>query len=273
MRPAVRLAVADVAPRADVATGRKAISATLLTRNSRSHLRAVLESLQWCDEVIVLDTGSTDDSLDIAAEFGNCSIHRFDRLFEGFGAAHQHAVSLARNDWILSVDSDEVISPELAAEILALQLDPACIYSLGFHTYVCGRLLRPPRWYLERHCRLFNRQATNFTDRAVHEKVRSDGMQLVKLVNPVRHYSYDSLDDYLRKMQSYSTLFAQMNHGRRSSGPLRACLHGFWAFIRYYLLKGGVTQGFDGFALSLFQGQTTLWKYLKLHEANRRRTV
>ena len=255
-------------PRASIT---RPISATVLTRNSRRHLGAVLEALQWCDEIVVLDTGSSDDSLAIARDFANCSVYRLQGEFLGFGAARRHAVELARHDWILSIDSDEIVSPDLAQELIDLELDPRAIYSLGFHTYLSGRLLRPPPWYLERHRRLFNRRATHFSESAVHENICADGLRTVQLRHPVRHYSYDSPADLLRKVQIYSSLFAQMQCGRKGSGPLRACLHAAGAFVRSYVLKGGLLQGFDGFVVSVFHANITLWKYLKLHDANRRR--
>ncbi len=255
-------------PRASIT---RPISATVLTRNSRRHLGAVLEALQWCDEIVVLDTGSSDDTLDIARGFANCSVHRLQGEFLGFGAARRQAVNLARHDWILSIDSDEIVPPDLAQEIIDLELDPRAIYSFGFHTYIGGRLLRPPRWYLERHRRMFNRRATTYSESVVHEHICPDGLRTVRLQHPVRHYSYDSPEDLLRKIQVYSSLFAQMQCGRQRSGPLRACLHAAAAFMRHYVMKGAVFQGFDGFVVSVFHANITLWKYLKLHDANRLR--
>jgi glycosyltransferase involved in cell wall biosynthesis len=246
------------------------ISATVLTKDSRRHLRAVLAALAWCDEVLILDTGSQDDTLAIAAEFANVVIHRLAGPFPGFGPAHRRAAELARHDWILSIDSDEVVSDALAAEIRALALDPRTVYALPFHNYFNGRLITTCGWHREFHERLFNRTVTDFSDRAVHEKVATAGLRVRRLAQPVRHYSYESLDDFLRKMQAYAALFAAQNHGRKPAGPFRAWSHGAWAFFKSYVLQRGFSQGPEGFVISTYQAHTAVWKYLKLAEANRR---
>ncbi len=128
---------------APVAPARRcpAISATILTKNSAAHLDEVLAALRWCHEVVVLDTGSTDDTLAIARRHPNVRLHRLASPFPGFGRAHRHAVELASHDWILSVDSDEVVTPALVAEITALELDPHTVYTIPFENYFNGRLL------------------------------------------------------------------------------------------------------------------------------------
>jgi glycosyltransferase involved in cell wall biosynthesis len=251
-------------------SGRDPVSATVLTHNSRRHLRAVLAALAWCDEVVVLDSGSTDDTLALAAAFANTAIHRHAGPFPGFGVMHRHATELARHDWILSIDSDEVLSAELAAELRALPLDAGTVYALPFQNYFNGRLITTCGWQGECHARLFHRRATGFSDRAVHEQIATAGLRVQRLRHPVRHYSYASLDDFLRKQQAYSTLFAEQHRGRKASGPGRAWAHGVWAFFRCYILKRGFRQGYEGFVIRAYNAHTAVWKYLKLHEANRR---
>jgi glycosyltransferase involved in cell wall biosynthesis len=241
-----------------------------VVKNGARRLVDVLDALAWCDEVVVLDTGSTDDTARIAASFPNVSLHFHSGHFDGFGAMHRRMGQLARHDWILSIDSDEVVSDELAREIRGLSLDPQTVYLLPFENYFNGRQITTCGWQAEKHERLFNRTVTDFSEKCVHEKVCSRGLQMKLLRHPVRHYSYESLDDFLRKMQAYTTLFAEQNRGRKSASPARAWAHGGWAFFRSYVLKQGFRQGYEGFVISSYNAQTALWKYLKLHAANRR---
>ena len=246
------------------------ISATILTKDSARRIADVLAALAWCDEVVVLDTGSSDDTVAIAARLGNVVVHRLDGPFPGFGIAHQKAVALARNDWILSIDSDEVISAELAGEIVKLQKCSATVYALPFENYFNGRLIRSCGWYPDRHERMFDRRRTNFCAQEVHERVQTDGLKVLQLRHAVRHYSYESTDDFLRKMRAYSQLFASQNVGRKRSSPGKAVRRGAWAFVKSYLLQRGCLQGYEGLVISAYKAQTTFWKYLLLHDANQR---
>lgn len=253
--------------RSDLATDQR-ISATILTRDSARRLREVLEALAWCDEVVVLDTGSTDDSVAIARGYRNTQVHERTGQFPGFGRAHREAVALARHDWILSIDSDEVLSPELAQEIAALRLCRQTVYTVPFLNHLNGRVIRSCGWHREWHERLFNRRVTNFCASDVHEKVQTADLAVVALTHPVHHYSYESVDDFLRKMQAYSQLFAAQNVGRKASSPGKAVRHGAWAFIKSYLLQRGFLDGYEGLLISAYKSQTAFWKYLLLHEAN-----
>lgn len=262
---------ASPAPRqTSVPTPYAPISANILTKNSARRLAQVLTALAWCDEVIVFDTGSTDDTIEIARGFANVKVHVMEGAFPGFGRAHRQAVALSRNNWILSIDSDEVVSAELMEELKSLTLAPKTVYTIPFENYFNARLITSCGWYPERHERLFNRSETSFCESAVHERVQSQGMNVHALAHPIRHYSYDSADDLLRKMRAYAQLFAEHNAGRKRSSPAKAVGRSLWAFFRSYLLRRGITQGYEGFIISASQAQGTFWKYLLLHEANRR---
>lgn len=246
------------------------ISATILTKNGGSLLAAVLASLEWCDEVVVLDTGSTDATLAIAAGFANVSLHQLNEPFPGFGEAHRHAVQLARNDWILSVDADEVVTPELVEEIANLRFDPHTVYTIPFKNYFNGKHIRTCGWYPDRHERLFNRQATNFCSSEVHERVQTRGLNVVTLTHAIAHYSYQSNDDFLRKMSHYSRLFAEQNQGKKQSSTFKAVSRSAWAFFKSYIVEWGFLQGGEGLTISAYKSQVVFWKYLKLKEANSR---
>lgn len=245
------------------------ISVTILTKNSQKYLQEVLASLKDFDEVLLFDNGSTDRTFEIAAAFPNVNVLK--GTFDGFGPTHNKASALAKWDWILSIDSDEVVTPKMATEIASTALDPGAIYSFPRHNYFNGTFIKWCGWYPDRQIRLYNRTSTRFTDAQVHEAIMTEGMHRVDLKGALRHYSYDTHSDFLAKMQSYSDLFARQYCGKRSSSPWKALWHGIGAFLRAYIVKLGFLGGYEGFVISVYNGNTAYYKYLKLYEANQRK--
>jgi glycosyltransferase involved in cell wall biosynthesis len=243
------------------------ISVTILVKNGERHLREVLYALSEFDEIILYDTGSSDKTLEIAKEFTNVSIYQ--RNFLGFGRCHNEAAQLAKHDWILSVDADEVLSSELVEEILALKLDPLTIYSLPFHNYYNNKLIRWCGWYPESHIRLYHKKTTAFSEAMVHEGVLKKNLNEMTLTFPVRHYPYHSVSDFLVKMERYSTLFAKQHHLKKEVSPFTAICHGSAAFIKSFFIKRGFMGGYEGFLISAYNGHTAFYKYLKLYQANK----
>lgn len=242
------------------------ISVTILTRNSQKYLLEVLQAVQSFDEIVVYDTGSSDNTLEIAKRFPNVTIHQ--AKFIGFGPTHNQASAVAKNDWILSIDSDEVVTPEMAQEIAATPLNEDSVYSFPRHNYFNGKFIKWCGWYPDRQMRLYNRTKTRFTDAQVHEAIIADGMQLVALKSPLKHYSYDSIAEFLSKMQTYSTLFATQYSGKRKSSPLKAIGHAWFTFFKSYILKRGFLGGYEGFIISAYNSHTAFYKYIKLFEEN-----
>ncbi len=242
------------------------ISVTILAKNAERHLQRVLEALRRFDEVILLDTGSTDATQQIAKQFSNVHIH--EKPFTGFGEMHNFATSLAKNDWILSIDADEIATDELVDEIFALSLDPECVYTVSRHNYYRGKFIKGCGWYPDCPIRLYNRTKTAFTDAKVHESIICKGMQKRALIAPLLHFPYNSVSDFLAKMQSYSTLFAEQYQGKRKSSLVTALGHALFAFIKSYILKRGIFLGHEGFVISLYNAHTAYYKYLKLQELN-----
>jgi glycosyltransferase involved in cell wall biosynthesis len=241
------------------------ITVTILTKNSESSLKATLDSVKDFSEVLVFDTGSTDKTLEIAAHTPNVKI--FQEAFTGFGPTHNRASSLATYDWILSLDSDEILTSSLSKEILTLSLDPSRVYQIQRKNYFNGKWIKGcGGWHPDWVIRLYNRTATRFSDAAVHEKIISNGLSLHSLPSPVLHTPYRNMSDFLAKMQTYSTLFAEQNKGLKSSSLLKAILHGWSAFLKSYLLKRGCFCGKEGLIISLYNGHTAFYKYLKLTE-------
>jgi glycosyltransferase involved in cell wall biosynthesis len=243
------------------------ISITILTKNSEKHLEKVLEALRSFGEVLIYDTGSTDRTLDIASGYPNVTIVQ--GVFDGFGNAHNKASSMARNDWILSIDSDEVLTSELKEEIAGLKLDPLSVYSFPRKNFYNGKWIKWCGWHPDRVVRLYNKRRTSFTDCDVHERVISEGLGHCRLTSSVEHYPYGGTRDFLAKMQHYSDLFARQNRGKKKSSFAKALWRGWFTFFKSYILKRGFLGGKEGFIISLYNANTAFYKYIKLMEANR----
>ena len=244
------------------------ISVTILTKNSSKYINKALSQCSKFDEVVVLDNGSTDDTLDIASSFYNVKIYKCE--FEGFGKMHIKAENYAKNDWILSIDSDEIITNDLVDSILDLDLDEKKVYSFDRANYFNGKLIKCCGWYPDNHVRLYNKKTSGFTDNKVHESIKTEGLSVVKLEHKIIHYPYDSIEDFLIKLQFYSTLFAEQYVGEKKASVFKAFSHGLFSFIKCYFIKKGFTQGYEGFVISSYNACVALYKYLKLYEYNKR---
>ncbi len=245
------------------------ISVCILAKNSESTLLATLSSLSRFQEIILLDTGSTDRTMEIAGSFANVRV--FETPFTGFGLLRNQAAALASNDWIFAVDSDEIVTKALDDEISSFSLDGGSLYEIDFHNYFNGRRIFGCGWHPERHIRLYNRKSTRFSDSSLHEGVLTNQLRIVRLKHPIIHTPYRSISDFLAKMQHYSDLFAQEYKGRRSSSFSKALFHGAAAFLRSYIIKRGFLSGSEGFTISMYNANVAFYKYLKLAEANRKK--
>ncbi len=243
------------------------ISVTILTKNCQDTIGSTIASVQKFPEVLIFDSGSTDSTLKIASQFPNVKIVQ--GVFTGFGPAHNAASSHAAHDWILSIDSDEVLTQELVEEILRLDLKSDRVYQIDRKNYFNGKWIRwCGGWHPDPVVRLYHRLATRFSDDAVHEKVVVGKLQLTPLSSPLLHTPYRSMDDFLSKMQMYSSLFAKQNQGKKRASVAIAILHGWFAFLKSYLFKKGFLGGKEGFIISIYNGHTAFYKYLKLMEIN-----
>jgi glycosyltransferase involved in cell wall biosynthesis len=239
------------------------LSAVLITLDAQAHLRECLAALSFCDEIVVLDSGSSDATLDIARACGARVSQSAD--WPGFGAQKNRAVALARGQWILAVDSDEVVTPELRAEILAALAAPrAAAYAMPRRSNFCGHWLRHGGWWPDYVTRLFRAGAARFSDDRVHERLIVEGT-VARLRAPLLHYTYDTLEQALDKLNRYSTLGAEQAYarGRRARFAL-APLRGAWAFLRSYVLQLGFLDGRAGLMLAYYNAHGTYYRYLKL---------
>lgn len=242
------------------------ISAVILTKNNQETLAKTLDSLQKIAEVVLLDTGSTDNTLKIAGKYPHVKI--FHSPFTGFGKLRNLGASYASHDWILALDSDEVLSAPLQEEMQRLNLKSSSLYSFPFHNFYKGKQVKCCGWHPESHIRLYSRKATAFKEAEVHEGIDVKNLQVVSLKHPILHYPYRTIDDFLRKMQHYTSLFAKQYKHRKKSSFRKALLHGAFAFFKSYLWKRGIFYGQVGFEISSYNASTAFYKYLKLAEEN-----
>lgn len=240
------------------------ITVTILTKDNGRTLQKTLESTRRFPEVLILDCGSTDQTLEIAQTFPNVVIHS--SPFLGFGPQHNLASSLASNNWILSLDADEVLSDPLIEEILSFHLDPKTVYRFERHNYFKGKRIRYcGGWYPDHVVRLYNRHEAKFSNDLVHEKVLYTGLSLIGCKYPIVHTPYLEIADFLAKMQHYTTLFAEKEQ-KTPPSLFRAVCHSWYAFFKSYILRRGFMGGREGFLISLYNAHTTFYKYAKALE-------
>jgi glycosyltransferase involved in cell wall biosynthesis len=241
------------------------LSVTVITHNEGSSIAAALESVSWADEIIVVDSHSSDETTAIARQFTPLVLVRD---WAGYGPQKNYAAARATNDWILSIDADERITPALADEIKALmQAGPAAQgYRLPRVTYYLGRWIRSTDWYPDFHLRLYDRRSARWSERKVHESVETQG-QVEKLRGEMLHYPYRDVSEHLLKIDRYTTLTAEQwaSEGRRATA-FQAFIYPRLAFFRNYILRRGFRDGQTGLLVSLLNSYYVFLKYAKLLE-------
>jgi len=242
------------------------LSAVIITFNEERRIEATLRALDFCDEIVVVDSGSTDRTVSICEQF-KCRI--FTRAFDGYGTQKEFAVAKASNDWVLCVDADEVVSQELKQEIISVfsgDLDGIKGFYLPISLVFLGKLLRFGGEHRKKHLRLFNRSAGTFTRDTVHEHAEISGKK-ASLKNHILHYSYDGIRDYLEKFNRYTSVAADSLFQRnRKTSALAIMLRFPIAFIKIYIIKGSVLDGYHGFLWSLLSSLYPVVKLSKLLE-------
>jgi glycosyltransferase involved in cell wall biosynthesis len=249
-----------------------ALSVTIITFNEAAHLDAAITSVAWADEIVVVDSGSTDGTIDIARRLAT----RVEvRDWPGYAAQKNYAASLARHDWILSIDADERVGATLGAALAAWQArEPAARgYRVARTSWYLGTWIRTTDWYPDYQLRLYDRRAGAWQQARVHESVRVDGAAGL-LAGEIEHYPYTDVSDHLQRIDRYTTLAAlDLCDRRRRAAGLALLLHPIAAFLRNYILRRGFLQGRPGLAISLLNSYYVLLKYVKLLELERRAHV
>jgi glycosyltransferase involved in cell wall biosynthesis len=241
------------------------LSVVVITQNEARHIAEALASVAWADEILVVDSGSSDDTVALARRFTDRVVYH---PWAGYGAQKNYAAALARYDWILSIDADERVPPPLAEEIRTLlqQEPPHRGYRMPRVTWHLGRWIRSTDWYPDFQLRLYDRRAGRWTIRRVHESVQVDGA-VGYLRHELQHYAYDGLAEHLATLDRYSRLAAAdlFDAGHRAS-YWRLALHPLAAFLRNYVLKRGFRDGVPGLIVSAMNAYYVLLKLARLWE-------
>lgn len=242
------------------------ISVVVLAKNNQKTIEKTLSALVEFDDVVVYDNGSTDDTIEIVKKFSNVNL--IEGEFKGFGWTKNQAASFAKNDWILVVDSDEVIDKELLKELKEKILDNNCVYKLNFKAFYKDIQIKHCGWNNQKIKRLYNKSVTSYNSNDVHEDIITDNLKIEILRGNVEHYSYQTISEFVIKADRYSSLFAQNNVGKKSSSPAKAFFNGLYSFIKTYFFKQGFRDGYVGLIIAFSHMVTNFYKYIKLYELN-----
>ena len=239
------------------------LSVAVITRNEEAVIRRCLESVSWADEIVVVDSGSTDSTAQICSLLG-AKVH-ITADWPGFGPQKNRAVGLTTGDWVLSIDADEWVTPELRTEICALVANPGshAAFRMPRASSFCGRVMRHSGWWPDPVLRLFARGRARFSDDLVHERLIVDG-PIGTLSRPLMHESFTSLEEVLSKVNQYSSAGARMMAaGGRGGSLASAVAHGAWTFMRTYFFQAGFLDGREGFMLAVSNAEGVYYRYLK----------
>ncbi len=238
------------------------LSVIIITKNEAHNIEDCLQSVAWADEIVVIDSGSNDNTLDICKKYTD---KVFVRDWPGYGVQKQRALEMATSEWVLSIDADERVSPELKNEILQVITDVHYDgYEIYFKSEYCGKMIRFGDWWNDKQAVLFRRTKAKFVSALVHEGIDIEG-RIGKLKGKIYHLAFPNLSTVLKKMNDYSNASAEqkIRQGKRG-GLVKAITHGLWTFVRGYILRLGFLDGREGFLLAVSNAEGTYYRYLKL---------
>ncbi|HKR58911.1 MAG TPA: glycosyltransferase family 2 protein [Pyrinomonadaceae bacterium] len=246
------------------------ITATIITLNEAEHIRLACESVNWADEIVVVDSGSTDGTREIAAASGARVV---ENQWPGFAAQKQFAANQATHEWIFSLDADERVSDELRASIMALrELDATTLadgYLIARRAFYMGRWIRGGGWYPDRQLRLYKKARGHWEGPHIHESVKLDqGARVIELPGDILHYTGSDAAEHHRLIgERYAPLAARQmfEQGKRTS-RFKIAMVGPATFARSYILKGGFRDGMVGLSIARFAAHNAFLKYLMLWE-------
>lgn len=243
------------------------LAVALIVKNEEKHLRDCLDTVAgWVNEIVILDSGSTDATETIAREFTDKFYVNTE--WPGFGKQRQLAQGYIKSDYVLWLDADERVTPELKASILAAvqQNKPQTLYKIDRLTTAFGKQIRFSGWSPDWVTRLYCTKDTQYNNALVHEKVDVPKDYVVKKLSGIlQHYTYDDLHHYINKTTGYIKAWANEREGRKKSGLLVALIHAFASFMKMYFLKLGFLDGRHGFILAWLTMNSTFLKYIDLY--------
>jgi len=245
------------------------LSVAIITKNEEDSLPDCLASVSFADEVVVVDSGSTDRTVEIARGFGAVV---YDEPWQGFGRQKQLAIDRCRHDWVLVLDADERVTAEARLEIGKVLAIGSCVaYNFPRKNYFCGRWLKHAGWWPDRVVRLFRKDSARMSERSVHESLEVHG-PIGFLRHPLIHYANKGLEQTLSKVNHYSSagadeLFVQ----EKTASVAKALLRAAWAFFHGYILRGGFLDGGEGFIMAVSDFMNVFFKYAKLRELQKQK--
>jgi len=248
------------------------LSVTIITLNEEANIRRTLESVQWADEIVVLDSGSTDKTVSISREFTD-KVFLQDWL--GFGKQKNAAIDRATGDWVLSLDADEPVEKELADEIKRIMADPDAVdgYRIPRKTFFLGKWIRHGGWYPDYNLRLFRNGKGRFEERAVHEAVKVNGA-VSMTQHAILHYAYPDLASYLASINKYSSLavdvMAEKGIPARKTTWLNIVFRPLFTFLFKYVIRLGFLDGKHGLMINIFHAYYVFAKYAKAWEYSKK---
>ena len=238
------------------------ISTLIICFNAERTIRKTLNSIGWSDEIIVVDSFSTDRTPDICKEF---DLKFIQKEWQGFGKQRRWAVEQANNDWIFFIDTDEEVSVELKNEIVNIKKEGANsdVYAITWKVYYMNRWIMHSGWYPNYKERLFNKHKAYWNESALHEKLIYDGVA-IKLKGDLYHYTYRDIEDQLEKLNRYSTIAAEelYSEGLKPS-LIRSIFSAIWRFKKIYFLKLGFLDGLAGFTIAIMESYYVMLRYFK----------
>ena len=245
------------------------LTVTVITRNEAANIEGALESVRWADEIVVVDSHSADETVALAQKF-NARIVIHD--WAGYSAQRNYAAEIASNDWILALDADERVPPELAVEIQRIMREGSVHggYRMPRISYYLGRWIRGTDWYPDYQLRLYDRRVGRFNGKRVHESVELTYGRPGQLQHDLQHYPYRDISDHVTSIDHYTTLAAEewFAEGRRTNA-IEFAVHPPVAFLRNYVARRGFRDGAAGFLISILNSYYVFLKVLKLWELQR----
>lgn len=244
-----------------------AISAVIITKNEAHIIGTTLNTLKGVvDEVIIVDSGSTDDTISICKGFGAIII---ETAWDGYGANKNKGIDAATNNWILNIDADEALDETLRQSIQETNLrDENTVYEFNFKNFFCGKWIRFGEWAGDKHVRLFNRKKIRWNSAAVHESLTTDSDTVaVQLKGNILHYTTNNLDEYISKTIMYAKLNAEKYFAKgKKAGFFKLRMAPAFSFLQHYILRLGFLDGWEGYLIARTTGWYTFLKYSFLKE-------
>jgi len=240
------------------------LSAIIITKDEAQNITGCLGALKFANETIVVDTGSSDNTIDLARA-GGADVYQTD--WQGFGHGKSFALKKATGEWVLSVDADEIITDDLAKEIKsAIEKDNYNGFEIPRRTNFLGKWIRHSGWYPDYVLRLFKKESGHFTDSTVHEKVIVDG-PIGKLKNPLLHYSYPDMNRYLRKLETYTDLASKQMYEKGKRFSFASLLFKpAGTFCRHFIFRAGFLDGIEGFMIACLSSYGKFIRLIKLRQ-------